>query len=149
MSIKTRKSDVIWSYIGYFFNLCTNLILLPFILKFIQADQLGLWFTFISVGTLVNLLDFGFSPTLMRNITYAWCGAKELKSQGVSVVLGEEPNFQLFFKVLQACKYISLAVAGAAFVILITAGSIYIHFVAREIPISIYEIGRASCRERV
>ena len=140
MSIKTGKSDVIWSYIGYFFNLCTNLILLPFILKFIEADQLGLWFTFISVGTLVNLLDFGFSPTLMRNITFAWCGAKEIESQGVSEVLGNEPNFQLFFKVLQACKYISLAVAGAAFVLLITAGSTYIHFVAREIPISIYGI---------
>jgi len=140
MSIKTAKSDMIWSYIGYFFNLCTNLILLPFIMKFVEADQLGLWFTFISVGTLVNLLDFGFSPTLIRNITYAWCGAKEIMSQGVSAVLGDEPNFQLFFKVLQACKYISLTVAGAAFVILITAGSTYIHFVAREIPISIYGI---------
>lgn len=140
MAIKTLKSDIIWSYIGYFFNLCTNLILMPFILKFVEAEQLGLWFTFISVGALVNLLDFGFSPTLTRNITYAWCGAKEIKSQGVSEILDGVPNFQLFFKVLQACKYISFAVASVAFVILISVGSTYIHFVAREIPISVYRL---------
>lgn len=140
MSIKTGKSDLIWSYIGYFFNLGTNLILMPFILKFVEADQLGLWYTFLSVGMMVNLLDFGFSPTLIRNITYAWSGAKEIRKEGIAEITDGKPNFKLFFKVLHACKYVSMTIAGVAFIVLLTAGSAYIHYVAREIPLTVYGI---------
>ncbi len=85
MAVNIGKKDVIWSYLGYFFNLCTNIILMPFILRAVEGNELGLWYTFLSVGTLVNLLDFGFSPTLVRNVTYAWCGAKENKKRGLLI----------------------------------------------------------------
>ena len=138
MAVKIGKKDVIWSYLGYFFNLCTNILLMPFILRAVEGNELGLWYTFLSVGTLVNLLDFGFSPTLVRNVTYAWCGAKEIKKEGASELQGNEPNYTLFFSVLQACKYVSMLIAGMAFLCMLTAGSAYIGYVAREIPFQVY-----------
>ena len=102
MAVNIGKKDVIWSYLGYFFNLCTNIFLMPFLLRMVEGNVLGLWYTFLSVGMFVNLLDFGFSPTLVRNVTYAWCGAKEIKEEGTSELQGNEPNYVLFFKVLQA-----------------------------------------------
>ncbi|SDP87477.1 Membrane protein involved in the export of O-antigen and teichoic acid [Eubacterium maltosivorans] len=138
MSIKIGKKDVIWSYLGYFFNLCTNLLLMPFILRYVDGNELGLWYTFLSVGLLVNLLDFGFSPTLVRNVTYAWCGAKEIKKVGTSDITHNTPNYKLFFSVLQACKYVSLIIAGLALVCLLTIGSSYIIYIARDIPKEVY-----------
>lgn len=138
MAVNIGKKDVIWSYLGYFFNLCTNIILMPFILRAVEGNELGLWYTFLSVGTLVNLLDFGFSPTLVRNVTYAWCGAKEIKKEGASDLQGNEPNYALFFNVLQACKYVSMLIAGIALICMLTVGSAYIGYVAREIPFRVY-----------
>ena len=75
MEIKVGKRDIIWSYLGSFFQYCTSLIILPLILSNILEEELGLWYSFASIGTLVTYLDFGFSTTLVRNITYAWSGA--------------------------------------------------------------------------
>ncbi len=111
---------------------------MPFILRAVEGNELGLWYTFLSVGTLVNLLDFGFSPTLVRNVTYAWCGAKEIKKEGASDLQGNEPNYALFFNVLQACKYVSMLIAGIALICMLTVGSAYIGYVAREIPFRVY-----------
>lgn len=140
MTVNIGKKDVIWSYLGYFFNLCTNIFLMPFLLRMVEGNILGLWYTFLSVGMFVNLLDFGFSPTLVRNVTYAWCGAKEIKEEGTSELQGNEPNYALFFKVLQACKYVSIFIAGIALFCMLTVGSIYISYVAREIPFQVYAI---------
>ncbi|NZA40236.1 O-unit flippase-like protein [Eubacterium callanderi] len=138
MAIQIGKKDVIWSYLGYFFNLGTNVLLMPFILRLVQGNELGLWYTFLSVGALVNLLDFGFSPTLIRNITYAWSGVSEIKKEGSSAISNTEPNYVLFFQVLSACKYVSLIIAGLALVIMLTIGSAYIMFISANMSFAVY-----------
>ena len=138
MAIQIGKKDVIWSYLGYFFNLGTNVLLMPFILRLVQGNELGLWYTFLSVGALVNLLDFGFSPTLIRNITYAWSGVSEIKKEGSSAISNAEPNYVLFFQVLSACKYVSLIIASLALVIMLTIGSAYIMFISANMSFAVY-----------
>lgn len=140
MPIKTSRRDVFWSYAGYFFNISTSIIIIPFTLRLIPGAELGLWYTFLSVGALVNLLDFGFSNTLVRNITYAWCGAESLKAQGYSEKKNNNgmPNYRLFISVLKACRFISICVATAALLVLLVIGTKYITFVARNISGSNY-----------
>ena len=75
---------------------------------------------------------------MVRNVTYAWCGAKEIKKEGASDLQGNEPNYALFFNVLQACKYVSMLIAGIALICMLTVGSAYIGYVAREIPFRVY-----------
>ena len=60
-SVSISKKDVFWSYLATFFQLASGLITLPFILAKLSADEVGLNYLMITVGTLVSLFDFGFS----------------------------------------------------------------------------------------
>ena len=81
--IKITNKDVVWSYLGFFLNIANGLIVLPFLLHYLSSKEIGLWYTFMSISAFVALLDFGFSPTLTRNVSYVWGGAKKLNKIGI------------------------------------------------------------------
>ncbi|HYH04965.1 MAG TPA: O-unit flippase-like protein [Bacillota bacterium] len=127
MAISITKKDLVWSYAGYLLNAGIGIILLPLILHFLPQTELGLWYNFASIGALVSLLDFGFMPTITRNITYCWAGATEIRREGLAdPPTGKEPNFQLLNTVICTCKKIYLFIAVTALVLLFTIGSVYI-----------------------
>ena len=133
MQIKIGRKDLVWSYLGYFLQICSNVILLPLILANITSTELGLWYTFTSVGILVNLLDMGFSPTLTRNITYAWSGAKDIQKEGAEISSdNSEPNYLLLNNILYACKKINMTISLMAILVLLFAGTPYIIYVIRS-----------------
>lgn len=133
MKIERRKKDVIWSYFAYALTLGINVILLPVILNALSTEELGLWYTFASVSTIISLVDFGFSPTIIRNLTYAFSGARELKKEGVDAgSCTGEPNYHLFTNVFFCSRYLCLAISSLALLLLITAGSGYINYVSRD-----------------
>lgn len=125
-SIIIEKRDVYWSYIGNFFKLAANIFLLPIMLRYLTDEDLGLWYVFAGIAQFVVLLDFGFAPALSRNISYIWCGAKELKKETVEKCNHGETNYDSFKNILTTCRYIYLALAIVSFVILSTLGSYYI-----------------------
>lgn len=125
-SISIGKKDVFWSYIGSFFKLAANIILLPFMLHYLSDEDLGLWYVFAGISQFVVLLDFGFAPALSRNISYIWCGAKELKKEDVSSNKQDTTDFVSFKMVLTTCKFIYLSLSAVAFVLLGTVGTFYI-----------------------
>ena len=69
MKISLTKKDVIWSYIGTIISMGSNLIMLPFLMYFLDSDMLGLWYIFASIGAIATLFDMGFAVTFARNIT--------------------------------------------------------------------------------
>lgn len=125
-SIDIEKKDYIWSYLGTFFRIGVNIIILPAVLKFLSDDELGLWYVYGSISTLVALLDFGFAPSLARNIAYVWCGAKKLKKTSVDVTTSEKTDFVYFKTVLSACQLLYLFIGVVALFILLIPGSLYI-----------------------
>lgn len=131
--MRIDKSDFIWSYAANILNVSANAILLPFTLAFFNAEELGLWYVFASISTLVSLLDFGFTPTVSRNIAYSWSGASALSAtsvDGVTVATDVDPT--LFNTILQTCKAVYLIIALVALLILATAGTGYIWIIANE-----------------
>lgn len=125
-NISISKKDVFWSYIGNFFRLASNIILLPFMLHFLNDEDLGLWYVFAGIAQFVVLLDFGFAPALSRNISYIWCGATELKKENISNNCYAETDYVSFKKILTTCRYIYLVLSMLAFVLLATIGSYYV-----------------------
>lgn len=126
--IKIGKKDVGWAYIGSFFKVAANIILLPIVLKLLTDDELGIWYVFGSISQIVVLLDFGFAATVARNISYAWCGVDSLKKESlVTVQENKKTNFKYFKLVLQTCKVIYTVIAGVALVFLLSVGSFYIN----------------------
>lgn len=133
MKISLTKKDVIWSYIGTIISMGSNLIMLPFLMYFLDSDMLGLWYIFASIGAIATLFDMGFAVTFARNITYCWSGAKQLKKEDVVFVENSEPDYYLMKKTLATCKLIYGILSGAALVLLLTIGTAYIMFVSQDI----------------
>ncbi len=132
--IKISKADIIWSYLGFFLNIATGLIILPFLLIYLSSYEIGLWYTFMSISALVNLLDFGFSPTLARNVSYAWGGSQELKKVGIgNVSIQSEPNYLLLKNVFYVTQRIYLIISLVSVVLLLTVGTLYILSITKEV----------------
>lgn len=133
MEIKIKNRDIIWSYLGSFFQYCTSLLILPVILSNVKQAELGLWYSFASIGTLVMYLDFGFSTTLVRNITYAWSGAVKIRKEGFDQSdVEEEANIAFVNQILFTCKMVCLVVALAALLIMYTGGLYFVKYISRS-----------------
>ena len=126
MQIKTTRRDIIWNYMGIITAMGSNFILLPFLIKFLDGETLGLWYVYLSVGAIVVLFDFGFNPSLARNVAYCWSGAKDLITEGVCVEKDGNPNYLLLSKLWRTCKRLYFLIALAALIILLFVGFPYI-----------------------
>ena len=125
--ISIRAKDFFWSYIASFLNMGINVLILPFVLAFLDDASLGIWYVFASINTLVMLLDFGFTPTIARNIAYAWSGAGMLAATGVQAdEIEDEPKAKVFYNVVATCKAIYLLLSIIAILLLFVAGSGYV-----------------------
>lgn len=129
-NITLSKKDVVWNYIGTIFNLGTGLITLPLILKFLTPAEIGINYLFLSVSSLVGLLDFGFTPQFSRNITYVFSGADELHKEGLGKNIQTGTlSFKLLKQVLETAKYVYRRMSIIALSIMLTIGSVYIYHV--------------------
>ena len=111
----------------------SNFLLLPFLIRFIDSEMLGLWYVYLSIGGIVTLFDFGFNPTLARNVAYCWSGAKQLNEEGVVQARNVEPNYDLLKKVIETSKAIYLIISMTALIVLLILGSIYIYYVSKDV----------------
>jgi O-antigen/teichoic acid export membrane protein len=121
------KKDVLWGYISQFLQYGSALLVLPLLLRKLSSAELGIWYVFMTISTLVNLLDMGFTPTLARNVSYVLGGAKRLLRDGHEVsVAPNEVDYGLLKAIIGACRNIFLVVSLLAFLILVAPGTLYI-----------------------
>lgn len=133
MKVELTQKDILWSYIGTILSMAANLLMLPFLIAYLDEDMLGLWYVFASIGTIATLFDFGFAVTFARNITYCWSGATNLKKEDVTTVHNRETDFVLMKEILRTCKLIYAILSGAALLLLLTVGTGYILYVSGSI----------------
>ena len=138
--ISINKKDVVWAYLGTFFRVCTNILLLPVIIYFLSGDELGLWYVFASIAQLVVLLDFGFAPTFARNVAYVWCGAKNLRKQSVEQVNNCDTDWYEFKSIIETCKLLYFGVAVVSSLILFTVGSFYVVKISSNVYLWVWVI---------
>lgn len=132
MQIKLRKKDIYWNYAGMILSLCSNIVVAPLIIRFVNGDYLGLWYIFTSIGALSSLFDFGFNPTIARNVAYAWSGAKEVFAKGHPIIdtRFEQHNYDLLNEIACACQKIYFIISFLVLVLELSFGSIYIYKIA-------------------
>jgi len=124
------RKDVIWNYLSTFLQIATGVILLPFILKMLPSETVGLWTIFVTITSLIPLLDFGFNPSFTRNISYIFTGVKELKINGISKVsLDGTIDFGLLKGTISAMKWLYARMALIVLILLLVFGSIYMYYV--------------------
>ena len=128
------RNDIIWNYIGTVISLGSNFILLPFILYFLDSNSLGIWYVFLSIGGIVILFDFGFSPTMARNIAYCWSGANQLIKTNVVFIENQSANYLLLKTVIETCKRIYFIISCIALFLMLSIGTYYIFYISISIP---------------
>ena len=129
--IQVTKTDVLWNYLATFLKIGSFLVILPIILKIMPEEKVGVYFIFISIASIASILDFGFGPTLSRNVTYIYSGAKELKATGYETI---EPSsssidYSLLGELIQVMKLFYKKIAALFLIIVTLLGLIYIKFV--------------------
>jgi O-antigen/teichoic acid export membrane protein len=134
MEIKIGKREYLWGYAGYFYRYGMRFFTIPFVWNYLDKAQLDIWFVFLSISSFVGLLDFGFSPNVVRAVTYAYGGTKELKGEGIATefVLGGT-NYTLLAALLAACKKVYALIAGVALIGLLSAGTYYLWDISPKI----------------
>ena len=129
-----NKIDVIWNYIATFFRVASSAILLPLILRFLPAEEVGVWTLFSSISALIFLLDFGFNSSFTRNVTYVFSGAHILEAEGITKVdnIKNHVNYELLKGLISAMRWFYGRVSMLLLALLITVGSFYIYHVLKD-----------------
>ncbi|MEG2760604.1 MAG: O-unit flippase-like protein [Mucinivorans sp.] len=123
------KRDIMWSYLAQGLRWGQSLIVLPVVLRVIPAEQMAFWYLFATISSLVMLFDFGFSATIVRNITYVFSGTKTLLKEGISsdTEQGNEVDSNLLRTVIDSSKYIYKLLSAVIFIVLLVAGTYYVY----------------------
>ncbi len=133
MKISATKQDYIWSFFAYILKFGVNLFVFPIVLRILDTAEYGLWVTFSSVTIIVNLFDFGFSSTILRNLAYVWGGSSKLQAEGYDNSLdGAERDDKLFLITVRTCKKIYFTIGVLAFLGASTLGTLYILYIIRD-----------------
>ncbi len=133
MNTKISNKDVIWNYIGIVISMISNFIMLPFMVRYMDSEILGLWYVYLSIGGIVTLFDFGFTPTFARNIAYSWNGAECIQKENVIYSETGKANYELLVKIIKISRIIYLLISGIALLVLLTIGTIYISCLSKNI----------------
>jgi O-antigen/teichoic acid export membrane protein len=96
----------------------------------LTANEIGMNYLIISVGSLVSLFDFGFSPQFGRNISYVFGGAQKLQKEGFDESSKvNDVNYQLLGVMIKTAQYVFACLAIVVLVIMVSFGTFYIYLV--------------------
>ena len=127
------KRDVAWGLIATVFMIGAGVILMPFILYKMPAETVGIWNVFLTITSLVALLDFGFQPSFARNISYIFSGARHLQKEGVEVLENEQAvDYGLLKTTIKAMRIFYRRMALVVLIPLGTAGTAYMYLLMNK-----------------
>lgn len=122
---KNLSRDVSWAYMAQGMGFLSSIIFIPFLIRTLSNEEMGLWYLFLGVSGFATLFDFGFGPTITRNITYADSGVREIVPQGYSENAGAERNQKLLSELLSFSQNLYRFVSMLLLLILIPVGYLY------------------------
>lgn len=128
------RKDVAWNFAATFMRIASGLIVLPLVLRILPSQEVGLWNIFLTIGSIAALLDFGFSNSFARNITYIFSGVKELKAEGYTFVDQKDASvdFGLLRSVIRAMRRYYAILAGVFLLFFILASPLYLQTVLEK-----------------
>lgn len=115
------------------FNILTPFIVTIIGLKYIDAMSGSVWLIFLSMVVLINLLDFGLSPTIIRNVSYVVGGARKLAKDGLDdIEFYDSIDFNLLSRLVLDIKRIYRVLTLIGIVIIGGFGSVYFYCITPE-----------------
>lgn len=128
---------MLWSLTATVLRFAGILLVLPFVLRSLAAEEMGLWYLFLSIGGLCGYFDLGFSPAVARSVAYLWAGAPTLQVSGHAASLpgASAPlNQQLFADLLVTIQRFAAGVALTALLAVGCGGGLWIWHQTGTLP---------------
>jgi hypothetical protein len=130
---RLRNSAVVWSWLFNALRLASGLILLPLVLRKFTTPDLGMYYVLLSLSALVQLVDFGFGPTIGRFVSYATGGAETVQTHGLAMPGSSAgPNYALLWQLLYTARALYRVLVLALLVILGTWGTYLVEMRIQE-----------------
>jgi O-antigen/teichoic acid export membrane protein len=109
--------------------MASGILVLPFILRLLTPEEIGMNYLMLTVGSMVSLFDFGFAPQFGRNISYIFSGAQVLLKEGVEFNEGEKKdvNYRLLATMINTSQYIYKILSFIVLFVMLTFGTLYIY----------------------
>ncbi|MEI6576785.1 MAG: O-unit flippase-like protein [Bacteroidota bacterium] len=132
--IQIGRKDIFWNYGATFLKIASSILLLPFVLRTMPSEKVGIWSIFMTITAFSTLLDFGFSSSFTRNVTYVFSGVRNLKVKGFEYAVSENQivDYGLLKGVITAMRWFYLRMSIILFFILSTLGTFYIFSLLRS-----------------
>lgn len=128
-----KYGQLLTGLINQFVNILSPFIITVIGLKTTDAEHGSIWVIFLSMMVLINLFDFGLSPTTIRNISYVIGGAKTLQKDGIVAISDDAIiSFPLLLRLLKDIKRIYSYITMVAFFIITLGGGIYFWLISPE-----------------
>ena len=140
--ININRNDIFWNYLATFFKLFSSLLLIPLILHKMPTNIVGIWNIFLTISSLLVLVDFGFNSSFTRTITYIFSGVQELTVTGHNTNSTAEfgYNKSLLNDTIKVMRQFYLKLACIIFIVLMLFGTLYIHQILKSYKGSHVEI---------
>lgn len=118
------KKDAAWNFVATLLKIGSSLIVLPVIMRYVSRDEYGIWTIFLSYSALMNLVDFGFSNSFTRSVTYIFSGARQLQKEGINADHFQEGiDYDLLKSSISAMRFYYLRIALVFFLCVAGFGS--------------------------
>jgi len=136
------RKDIYWNYAATFLKIASSVLLIPFILRMMPTEMIGIWTVFMTITSFTMLLDFGFNPSFTRNITYVFSGVSRLKTSGFDHIstIYQTVDYGLLKGVITAMRWFYFRMAIVLFCLLTTLGSLYIYRLLQNYNGNHYEV---------
>lgn len=127
------KADLIWNYAATFLKVSSSVLLLPLILNKMPTETVGIWSVFMTLTAFSTILDFGFSSSFTRNVTYTLNGVRNLKKNGFENLTEKSDyiDYGLLKGLIEAMRWFYLRVALVLFILIASIGTFYILTIIR------------------
>lgn len=140
--MQITKKDILWNYAATFLKIASGVLLLPLILRKMPSEMVGIWSVFMTITAFASILDFGFSTSFARNVTYVFSGVNELKTNGYQIVDIENKkiDYGLLKGLINAMKWFYSRISVLLFLFLTTFGTYYINYLLTNYKGNHYEV---------
>ncbi len=126
-----KYHQLIIGLVNQFFNILSPFIITLIGLKYLDIEQGSIWLIFLSMMVLINLFDFGLSPTTIRNVSYVIGGAQSLAKNGINTAShNKDISYPLFVRLLSDVKKLYSCITVIAFFLIVIGGGGYFYFIS-------------------
>lgn len=128
-NFQVGKHALLWGYVSQLFQYGSAIFILPFILNRLPAEDMAVWYIFISIHTIVGLVDFGFSPSLSKQVSFVFSGVGQLYKDGVKVTsVNNSISYSLLNDLYKTCILLYRNIAFTIGGLMLSLGSLYIFY---------------------